>query len=135
VALSFFVALTWAASAILMKPAMEELSPLTAQGVRLPIVAAFLWLMPWARAGLPALCREGRAMVWPMVVLSVLTAVSSLTWVAGLKYADVVVATVLSSTSPMFALVLGALFLGERLTATAIAGGLLTIAGIVVLKV
>ena len=135
VALSFFVALTWAASAILMKPAMHELSPLTAQGVRLPIVAAFLWLMPWARAGVPALRREGRAMVMPMVVLSVLTAVSSLTWVAGLKYADVVVATVLSSTSPMFALVLGAMFLGERLTPAAIAGALLTIVGIVVLKV
>ena len=135
VALSFFVALTWAASAILMKPAMHDLSPLTAQGVRLPIVALFLWCFPWTRAGVPALRNAGRGMVMPMAVLSALTAVSSLTWVAGLKYADVVVATVLSSTSPMFALVLGALFLGERITPAAIAGALLTIVGIIVLKV
>jgi drug/metabolite transporter (DMT)-like permease len=135
VMLSFFVALTWAASAILMKPAMRDLSPLTAQGLRLPIVAIFLWLTPWSRAGLPALRGAGRRMVAPLVVLSALTAVSSITWVAGLKYADVVVATVLSSTSPMFALVLGAMFLGERLTAAAVAGALLTIVGIVVLKV
>jgi drug/metabolite transporter (DMT)-like permease len=135
VLLSFFVALTWAASAILMKPAMRDLSPLTAQGLRLPIVAIFLWLTPWSRAGLPALRGAGRSMVAPLVVLSALTAVSSITWVAGLKYADVVVATVLSSTSPMFALVLGAMFLGERLTAAAVAGALLTIVGIVVLKV
>jgi drug/metabolite transporter (DMT)-like permease len=132
---SFVVALTWAASAILMKPPMRELSPLTAQGIRLPIVAAFLWLTPWSRAGLPALAAAGRTTVAPLVVLSALTAVSSMTWIAGLKYSDVVVATVLSSTSPMFALGLGAMFLGERLTVAASIGALLTVAGIVVLKV
>jgi len=132
---SFVVALTWAASAILMKPAMRELSPLTAQGIRLPIVAVFLWLMPWSRSGLPALYAAGRSAVAPLVVLSALTAVSSMTWIAGLKYSDVVVATVLSSTSPMFALGLGAMFLAERLTLAAVIGALLTIVGIVVLDI
>jgi DME family drug/metabolite transporter len=132
---SFVVALTWAASAILMKPPMRELTPLTAQGIRLPIVAGFLWLMPWSRAGLPALYGARRKVVVPMVVLSALTAISSMTWIAGLKYSDVVVATVLSSTSPMFALGLGAMFLGERLTPAAVVGALLTIAGIVVLDI
>ena len=135
VALSFFVALTWAASAILMKPAMHDLSPLTAQGVRLPLVAAFLWLMPWSRAGLPRLLAAGRPVVAPLTVLTALTAISSMTWIAGLKYSDVVVATVLSSTSPMFALGLGAMFLGERLSPAAVLGALLTIAGIVVLDI
>jgi len=132
---SFVVALTWAASAILMKPAMRELSPLTAQGIRLPIVAVFLWLMPWSRSGLPALYAAGRSAVAPLVVLSALTAVSSMTWIVGLKYSDVVVATVLSSTSPMFALGLGAMFLAERLTLAAVIGALLTIVGIVVLDI
>jgi uncharacterized membrane protein len=135
VLLSFVVALTWAASAIIMKPAMRELSPLTAQGVRLPLVAAFLWIMPWSRAGLTPLVAAGRTIALPLAVLTVLTAVSSMTWIAGLKYSDVVVATVLSSTSPMFALGLGAMFLGERLTPAAVAGALLTIAGIVVLDI
>jgi drug/metabolite transporter (DMT)-like permease len=45
------------------------------------------------------------------------------------------VATVLSSTSPMFALVLGAMFLGERLTPFAAVGAFLTVVGIVVLKI
>ena len=135
VLLSFVVALTWAASAIIMKPAMRELSPLTAQGVRLPLVAAFLWLMPWSRAGLPRLLAAGRPVVAPLTVLTALTAISSMTWIAGLKYSDVVVATVLSSTSPMFALGLGAMFLGERLSPAAVLGALLTIAGIVVLDI
>ena len=135
VLLSFVVALTWAASAIIMKPAMRDLSPLTAQGVRLPLVAAFLWLMPWSRAGLPRLLAAGRPVVAPLTVLTALTAISSMTWIAGLKYSDVVVATVLSSTSPMFALGLGAMFLGERLSPAAVLGALLTIAGIVVLDI
>jgi O-acetylserine/cysteine efflux transporter len=135
VLLSFVVAFTWAASAIMTKPAMSELSPLAAQSIRLPIVAAFLWMTPWARAGLPALVGAGRPVVMPLVVLSVLTVVSSMTWIAGLKYADVIVATVLSSTSPLFALGLAALFLGERLSVAAVLGALLTIAGIVVLDI
>ena len=135
VAAALFVAVLWALSAILLKPAMRDLSPLTAQGVRLPIVAAFLWATPWARAGVPSLRAAGRRVVVPLVVLSVLTAVSSLMWVAGLKYSNVMVATVLSSTSPMFAIALGAAFLSERLTPGAIAGAALTVAGIVVLKV
>jgi DME family drug/metabolite transporter len=132
---SLLVALTWALSAILMKPAMRELTPLTAQGVRLPIVALFLWLTPWARAGAAEMRADARAMTLPLIGLSALTAISSLTWVAGLKYSEVVVATVLSSTSPMFALGLGAAFLGERLTAAAVAGAALTVVGIVILKV
>jgi drug/metabolite transporter (DMT)-like permease len=135
VLLSFVVALTWAASAIMTKPALLELSPLTAQGIRLPIVAAFLWLTPWSRAGLPALVSAGRPVVAPLVVLSALTVVSSITWIAGLKYSSVVVATVLSSTSPMFALGLGAMFLGERLSVAAVIGAVFTIAGIVVLDI
>jgi DME family drug/metabolite transporter len=132
---ALFVAVLWALSAILMKPAMNELSPLTAQGVRLPIVSLFLWMTPWARAGVPALRASARELTAPLIVLSVLTAVSSMMWVAGLKYSDVIVATVLSSTSPMFAIALGAAFLGERLTPGAIAGAGLTVAGIVILKV
>jgi drug/metabolite transporter (DMT)-like permease len=134
VAAALLVAVLWALSAILMKPAMRDLSPLTAQGIRLPIVAIFLWCTPWARQGLPRLRASGWSVAPTLIVLSALTAVSSLSWVAGLKYSDVIVATVLSSTSPMFALVLGAMFLGERLTPSAVVGSLLTVVGIVVLK-
>jgi drug/metabolite transporter (DMT)-like permease len=55
-------------------------------------------------------------------------------FVAGVKYAGVAVASVLSSTAPMFAIPLGAFALGERPTASAVAGTLLTVAGIAVLQ-
>jgi hypothetical protein len=52
---------------------------------------------------------------------------------ASLKYAGVVVATVLSSTAPMFAIPLGFFFLGERLTIGAMLGSAVTLLGIALL--
>jgi drug/metabolite transporter (DMT)-like permease len=56
------------------------------------------------------------------------------TFVAGVQYAGVAVATVLSSIAPIFAIPLGFLFLGERPTPRTAAGALLAIAGIAVLQ-
>ena len=63
-----------------------------------------------------------------------LTAVSSVMYGASVKYAGVAVATVLSSTAPLFAVPLGIVFLNERLPALALLGALVTVAGIVVLR-
>jgi drug/metabolite transporter (DMT)-like permease len=54
-------------------------------------------------------------------------------FVAGVKYAGVAVTSVLSSTAPMFAIPLGVVFLGERVTVRALLGCAVTVAGIVVL--
>jgi drug/metabolite transporter (DMT)-like permease len=69
-----------------------------------------------------------------MAVLSALTAVSSVMFVASIKYAGVIVASVLSSTAPLFAIPLGVVFLGERLPLTAVLGAVVAVAGIVVLR-
>jgi drug/metabolite transporter (DMT)-like permease len=54
--------------------------------------------------------------------------------VAGLKHGGVTVATVLSSTAPLFALPLGVVFLGEPAPRRAILGTLVTVGGIAVLQ-
>ena len=68
-----------------------------------------------------------------MAALSVLTAVSSVMFVAGLKYAGVGVATVLSSTAPLFALPIGLLAFGEPVTWRSAAGAVTCVAGIALL--
>jgi drug/metabolite transporter (DMT)-like permease len=55
-------------------------------------------------------------------------------FVAGVKHAGVAVASVLASTAPMFAIPLAVVFLDERLTARAILGAAVTVAGIVLLQ-
>jgi DME family drug/metabolite transporter len=126
--------LAWAVSIVVLKPPLREVEPVIAQAIRLPLAAATLWATPWARGALDGLGRRGRPVLARLAVLSVLTAVSSVLFVAGVKYAGVGVAAVLSSTAPMFAIPLGFVFFGERLSRGALLGAGVTIAGIVVLQ-
>ena len=47
--LALAAAVAWAVNALLMKPPLREVDPVTAQAVRFPVAAAVLWLTPWAR--------------------------------------------------------------------------------------
>ena len=124
----------WAVSTVMMKPPLREIEPLTAQAVRLPLASALLFLTPWTRGAVDALRAGGRGPLLRMGALSLVTAFSSVLFVASLKYAGVTVGAVLSSTAPLFALPLGVLFLGERVSPITVIGALLAVAGIVVLQ-
>lgn len=133
-AVAMLAALAWAVSVIMLRSPLREMGPLTAQAVRLPVAGALLSLTPWARGGVTRLRAGGRALMVQMGAVGLFTTASSILYVAGIKYAGVAVATVLSSTAPMFAIPLGALFLGERLTPQAVAGVVVTVAGIGILQ-
>lgn len=126
--------LAWAVSTVMMKTPLQEIEPLTAQAIRLPLASALLFLTPWARGTGAALRTAGRGPLLRMAMLSVVTAASSVLFVASLKYAGVAVGSVLSSTAPLFALPLGVIFLGERVSALTVVGALVAVAGIVVLQ-
>jgi drug/metabolite transporter (DMT)-like permease len=124
----------WAVSTAMMKVPLTEIDPLTAQAVRLPLASALLWLTPWTWSAGSAMRKAGRGPLVTIAVLSVVTAASSVLFVASLKYAGVAVGSVLSSTAPVFALPLGVMFLGERIATATVAGVLLAVAGVVVLQ-
>ena len=124
--------LAWAVSTVLVKPPLAEMDAVTAQAIRLPLAAVAL--APWARSAPRALALSSRGARIRIGVLGALTSVSSVMFVAGVKHAGVAVASVLASTAPMFAIPLAVVFLGERLTARAILGAAVTVAGIVLLQ-
>ena len=126
--------LAWAVSVVLVRAPLLEMEAVTAQAIRLPLAAIVLWATPWARASAGDLRRIGGAPLARLAALSVLTALSSVMFVAGVKYAGVAVAAVLSSTAPMFAIPLAFVCFGERLSPVALLGAGVTVAGIVVLK-
>jgi len=130
IGLALLAALAWAVGALLVKPALRDIDPLTAQAVRLPIAAAILWLTPWARGTTRSLRTHARTAGLLIGALGALTAASSAMFVAGIKYAGVGIATVLSSTAPLFALPIGLVALGEPLTWRAVTGAALALAGI-----
>ena len=128
-------ALAWGVSVVALRIPLEEIDALTAQLVRLPLAAALLWALPWSWRDVPALARAGTAVAVRLGALSVLTAVSSVLYVLSIKHAGVAVATVLSSTAPLFAVPLGVVFFGERLPPIALLGAALAVLGVVVLKI
>jgi drug/metabolite transporter (DMT)-like permease len=127
-------AVAWGVSAVLMKAPMREIDPVTAQAVRLPVAAVLLFATPWSRGAAARLRMSAPATLGRIAVLSVLTAVSSVMYVASLKYAGVTVASVLSATAPLFAIPLGLIFLKERVAAGPLLGALVAVAGIAVLQ-
>ena len=127
-------AVGWALSVVLMKAPLREVDATLAQAIRIPIAALLLFCTPWARGSLGALRASRGTVLARFAVLSALTAVSSVMFVASIKYVGVTVASVLSSTAPLFAIPLGVVFLGERLPALAVLGAVVTVAGIVVLR-
>jgi drug/metabolite transporter (DMT)-like permease len=127
-------ALTWGVSAVALRIPLDAVDVLTAQALRLPVGAVLLWATPWAVRGAPALLRGGWPLFGQLVGLAALTAVSSVMYGLAIKHAGVAVATVLSSTAPLFAVPLGMIFLGERLPALAVVGAVVTVAGIAVLR-
>ena len=124
----------WAASVVVLKPSLAEVDAIQAQAVRLPVAAALLWMTPWSWGVAMALRRQGARALWRLVALGGLTAVSSIMFVAGVRYAGVAVATVLSSTAPIFAIPLGLVFLKERVPPAAVVGTAITVLGIAVLQ-
>lgn len=131
---ALLASLAWAVAVNVLKGPLREIDAMTAQAIRLPMAAAVLWATPWTRGTIGKLRVSETTTRWEMIGLGALTAVSSVMFAAGVKYAEVAVATVLSSTSPLFAFPLGLLVLGERITVVAILGSVVTIAGIVVLQ-
>jgi drug/metabolite transporter (DMT)-like permease len=126
-------ALGWAVSILALRPALGSVDAITAQAIRLPIAGAALWVTPWAWQAGGHLRLATRSTWIRLAALTVMTALSSVTFVASVKHAGVTVSAVLSSTAPLFALPLGALILGERITPSAIAGTIVTVIGIAVL--
>lgn len=127
-------AVAWGVFVIALRIPLEEMDALTAQLVRLPLAAALLWALPWSWRDVPALLRAPTAVAVRLGVLGVLTGASSVLYVLSIKHAGVAVATVLSSTSPLFAAPLGVVLFGERLPPVALVGAAMTVLGVVVLK-
>jgi uncharacterized membrane protein len=131
---ALLAALAWGVSVVALRVPLDEIDPVSAQAIRLPVGALILWLTPWAMRGVPVLIRGGWPLLLRLIALAVVTAVSSVLYGASVKYAGVAVASVLSSTAPLFAVPLGVVFLGERLPRLALVGTAVTMIGIVVLR-
>jgi drug/metabolite transporter (DMT)-like permease len=128
-------AVAWAVAALLMKPPLREVDAVTATAIRLPLIAVVLWATPWTWEAMGRLRVSGRSTRLQIAWLGALTAVTTVMFAAGLKYAGVAVGSVLSSTAPLFSIPLDVWFSGERFRPTTAVGALITVTGIALMQV
>src|SRR5262249_55388193 len=132
--LALLAATAWGVSPVLMRPAIMDVDAVSVQAVRLPFAALALWVTPWTRGAGVGVRRHLRTAGPLLLGIGVPPALSAVTWVSGLKYAGITVTSVLSSTSPLFAIPIGLVVFGERVSRRAVGGTLLCLGGIVLLS-
>ena len=130
IAMSLTAAVCWALSAILVKPALGQVEPLIANGIRLPVACLVLigLSLGTRRQTNPFAVKRRSLLV--LGVTGCFSALSGGLWLFGVQLAGAAKASTLSSTAPVFAAPLAALILGERLTLQVGLGILLTIVGV-----
>jgi drug/metabolite transporter (DMT)-like permease len=95
-------------------------------------VAGMLVLFGWRREPLPVIGRARVPIRWGLVALAAFLGqyVSMVLWMAGYKYTDASVASVLNETASVFIVLLAALFLHEGLDPRRLVGVACTLSGV-----
>jgi drug/metabolite transporter (DMT)-like permease len=128
-------ALTWAASALLLKAPLRVVPALTATAVRLPVGGLTLLLTPWTRGAWGEVERGLRTETLRMTAICLLGAVGPLCYTVGIKHGGVALGGALSATAPLFSVLLELLCFEKWPSRQTIIGAAVTVLGILVLRI
>ena len=136
IALVALTAAAWAVATVWLGAAASGHDPVAVGVVRLPVTAALLFgvasALPRSSLHLRAISRWDHGAL--LVAGLAGTGLASLLFVYAVQEAGAGRAAVGTALSPLFAVALGALFFGERLSRWALAGGAAAVAGIVLIS-
>jgi transporter family protein len=122
----------WSANTIFVKLAMDDgLGVFTVNLLRMPVIAVLLiatLIVRRQRVHTPMLPLRSLLV---LIVAAVINATQDLLYFYSLQTSDLSTVVPLAATSPVFALLLAALFLKERLRLSTSLGTVLTVAGII----
>jgi drug/metabolite transporter (DMT)-like permease len=126
------ICVIWGTTWLAIKIGLRGLPPLTGAGVRFVLAAVFLWALSRFVPG-----PRGTAPPWRTIVVLAVTLFGgnyALTYYAETGLASGLVA-VLFGTLPFFVFAIGALQLGERVSAMTVVGALLALAGVAMISI
>ena len=130
IALALVASLLWGLGTVLMRPPMDQFTPVQANAVRMPFVAALLYGLRVLPSG-ERLVRGGRHALAIVATTGILgMGVGSYMFLYALQTIGATKTVTLTAVAPVFGLALGALFLGERLTLRVAAGTVACLAGV-----
>jgi drug/metabolite transporter (DMT)-like permease len=133
VALASAAAVSWSCSTLALGPVLQLIDVPTASALRTPLASALL-LFAAKRAGvLPKFEQLGGRALLPILATGVLSVASTGFFMVSVALAGAGRAAVLTATSPLFAVPLSMVLLGERGSWRVVAGTLSSVAGVVLL--
>ena len=132
IVLAIITGLIWGAGAVWLRSAADGFDATAAGAVRLPVAASLLVLAALIPAESSVRRRAlSHRTIGVLAVSGILAfGVSSVLFIVALERVGAGQTVVLFSTAPLFALPLGALFLGERITLWVVAGTVLALIGV-----
>jgi drug/metabolite transporter (DMT)-like permease len=129
--LPLLAAICWAASMTILRVGVQGIDNIAANTVRMPSAALVLTVLVLRRGNVRRISSYGWRSLSTVALASLVGAcVGSLLFLSALQKIELARAATLASTSPLWALPLSALFLGEKITAKTIFGTILSVAGI-----
>ncbi|MDQ6674680.1 MAG: DMT family transporter [Chloroflexota bacterium] len=135
VAFAMVAALCWSFSAIAVKPALAMTDVVTASVIRSGFAAILLWSLTLRRGTVPlSMWLHGRSL-WAIAAVGVCGVVSTGLFLECVALAGAGTAAVLSATSPIFAVPVSIVFLGERGSWRVACGTGLSFVGVMLLSV
>lgn len=131
VAMALGASVAWALSAVTLRPGLDQVDLLTASAIRTCAGAGLVWLVAKrSRRWLPQ-TEAGRPRLWVALLAGVFSGASTLFFAFSVLHAGAARAATLAATSPLYAVPLSALLLGEQVTGRMMVGTLMAVAGVV----
>ncbi len=131
--LAMVAAVCWAVSAVTVRPALNQIDLLTATTIRITFAAGLVWLISWRGGRLKRPGQISRTRIGMALLGGTLSAGSMLLYLFATQQAGAARAATIGATSPLYAVPLSALFLGEHVTRRVVTGTLLTVLGVALL--
>jgi drug/metabolite transporter (DMT)-like permease len=124
-------ALAWSLATIILARGVEGINAIVATSVRVPVVSLFCLVVAGRRGSLRQLTGLERR-IWGQLVLTGILGwgLGGSLYALAIQHAGPGRTAIISATAPLFGMLLGVLFLGERPTRYTWAGTVLTIVGI-----
>ncbi|MCD6518618.1 MAG: DMT family transporter [Anaerolineae bacterium] len=135
VSLALLAATCWAGAMIILAPSIEGVDSLVVASIRTPALALFLWVIVLARRTWKQL--QGLSwQEWGFLLIGGLIGwgVGSALFVLTVSLSGPTRASIVTSTSPIFALAMSTLFFKERVNAAVIVGTVLTVVGVILVS-
>ncbi|MGE3913554.1 MAG: DMT family transporter [Chloroflexota bacterium] len=136
VGLSLFAAVGWAFSTVLVRPALEEIDPLMASTLRMPVAGVILALAATRLGRLDSrkLVLSRNTTAW-LLASGVLTVASATLFLWSVELVGAARTAALSSVSPIFSATIAVTLMGERMTVRLALGMAVSLLGVLMIVV